>query len=75
MDHLFNLCHVFIMLCLFIGALWSTEGKWLTSWHLFVLFIVILLLSQLVGPILGQVWNLIVSIPDPCCLSYFKHAL
>ena len=23
--------------------------------------------------ILGQVWYLIVSIPDPCCLSYF-HA-
>ena len=21
--------------------------------------------------ILGQVWYLIVSIPDPCCLSYF----
>ena len=21
--------------------------------------------------ILGQVWHLIVSIPDPCCLSYF----
>ena len=23
--------------------------------------------------ILGQVWYLIVSIPDPCCLSYFDH--
>ena len=22
--------------------------------------------------IMGQVWNLIVSIPDPCCLSYFE---
>ena len=22
--------------------------------------------------ILGQVWFLVVSIPDPCCLSYFK---
>ena len=22
--------------------------------------------------ILGQVWYLIVSIPDPCCLSYFN---
>ena len=22
--------------------------------------------------ILGQVWYLIVSIPDPCCLSYFE---
>ena len=23
--------------------------------------------------ILGQVWYLIVSIPDPCCLSYFFY--
>ena len=23
--------------------------------------------------ILGQVWYLIVSIPGPCCLSYFKN--
>ena len=23
--------------------------------------------------ILGQVWYLIVSIPDPCCLSYFLY--
>ena len=23
--------------------------------------------------ILGQVWYLIVSIPDPCCLFYFHH--
>ena len=22
--------------------------------------------------ILGQVWYLIVSVPDPCCLSYFE---
>ena len=41
------------------------EGKGLTSW----LFIVILLLSHFC--ILGQVWYLIVSISDPCCLSYF----
>ena len=32
------------------------------------MFIVILLLSH---AILGQVWYLIVSIPDPWCLSYF----
>ena len=25
--------------------------------------------------ILGQVWYLIVSIPDPCCLSYFHHTV
>ena len=72
MDHLCYLCLVFAMLlCLFIAALWSPEGKGLTSWLLFVMFIVILLLSHLVQCILGQVWYLIVSIPDPCCLSYF----
>ena len=31
---------------LFIAALWSPEGKELTSWRLFVMFIVILLLAQ-----------------------------
>ena len=50
MDNLCYLCIVFAMLsCLFIAALWSTEGKELTSWFLFVLFIVILLLSRLVS--------------------------
>ena len=54
---------------LFIAALWSPEGKGLSSWPLFVMFIVILLLS-LWYPRTG-VWYLTVSIPDPCCLSYF----
>ena len=68
MDHLCYLCLVFVMLlCLFIATLWSPEGKGLTSWLLFVTFIVILLLSHL-----GQVWYLIVSIPDLFCLSYFN---
>ena len=66
MDHLCYLCVLFVMLSrLFIVALWSPEGKGLTYWLLFVMFIVILLLSHLVS------WDLIVSIPDPCCLSYF----
>ena len=60
-------CHV---LRLFIAALWSPAGKGLTSWLLFVMFIAILLLSMF--GILGQVWYLIVLIPDPCCLSYFN---
>ena len=48
-DHLCYLCLVFVMfLCLFIAALWSPEGKGLSSWLLFVVFIVILLLSLLV---------------------------
>ena len=63
-------CHAFALL---IAALWSPEGKGLTSWLLFVVFVVILLLSHLVS------WDRcdtctyqIVSIPGPCCLSYFK---
>ena len=50
MDHLCYLCLVFVMLMrLFIAALWSPKGKRLTSWLLFVIFIVILLLSHLVS--------------------------
>ena len=68
-DHLCYLCLVFVMLsCLFFATLWSPEGKGVTSWLLFVMFIVILLLSHF--DILGQVWYLIESISDSCCLSY-----
>ena len=50
MDHLCYLCLVFVMLLrLFIAALWSPGGKGLTSWLLFVMFNVILLLSHLVS--------------------------
>ena len=50
MNHLCYLCLVFVMLLrLFIAALWSPEGKRLTSWLLFVMSIVILLLSHLVS--------------------------
>ena len=49
-NQLCYLCLVFHMRsCLFIAALWSPEGKELTSWLLFVMFIVILLLSHLVS--------------------------
>ena len=48
MDHWCFLCLAFVMLsCLFIAALWSPEGKGMTSGLLFVMFIVILLLSHL----------------------------
>ena len=44
------ICFVFVMLShLLIVALWSPEGKGLTSWLLFVMFIEILLLSHLVS--------------------------
>ena len=50
MDNLCCLCLVVVMLLrLFIAALWSPDGKGLTSWLLFVMFIVILLLSHLVS--------------------------
>ena len=50
MDHMCYLCLVFVMLSrLFVAALWSSEGKGLTSWLLFMMFIVILLLSHLVS--------------------------
>ena len=66
MEHLCYLYLMFAMLSrLLIAALWSPEGKGLTSWLLFC--------DSLTFPfgILGQVWYLIVSILDPCCLSYF----
>ena len=70
MDHLCNLCLVFVMLsCLFIAALWSPAGKRLTSWFLFVMFNCVFV--TIPSGILGQVWYLIVSFPDLCHLSYF----
>ena len=62
-------CSVLCLLCLcarlFICDLWSPAGKGLTSWLSFVVSTVSLSLS------LGQVWYLIVSIPDLCTLTYF----
>ena len=51
MDHLcYLLCLVFVMLLrLLSAALWSPVGKWLVSWLLLVMFIVILFLSHLVS--------------------------
>ena len=51
MDHLCYFCLVFAMLSrLFIAALWSPEGKELTSWLLFIMCIVIyFLISHLVS--------------------------
>ena len=65
-------CSVLCLLCLcarlFIYALWSPAGKGLTSWVSFVVSAVSLLLSHWYP---GQVWYLIVSIPDLCTLTYF----
>ena len=67
MDHLCYFC--LVLLCfharLFVDALWSPAWKGLTSWLSFVI-------SYCNVGILGQVWCLIVSIPDLCSLSYFR---
>ena len=67
---MFLFCLVFAMFCarLFICALWSPAGKGLTSWLSFVVSSVSLSLSHWY---LGQVWYLIVSIPDLCTITYF----
>ena len=71
MDHLCYLCLVFAMLShLFIVALWSPAGRGLTSWLLFVMFNCVFVTFPC--GILGQVWYLIVPIPDLCHLSYFQ---
>ena len=70
MDHLCYFCIVFVMLSrLLIAALWSLVGKGLTS----LLSFVVLYCGIVTFPfgILGQVWYLIVSIPDLCPLSYY----
>ena len=70
MDHLCFLRLVFLMLLrLFIAALWSPDGKGLTSWLLLVMFIERFVTFPC--GILGEVWYLIVSFPDLCILSYF----
>ena len=67
---MFLFCLVFAMFCvhLFICALWSPAGKRLTSWLSFVVSTVNLHFP--IG-ILGQMWYLIVSIPDLCTITYF----
>ena len=74
MDHLCYLCLVFSMLSsLFITAFWSPAGTFLTSWLLFVTFNCVFVTFSCV--VMGQVWYLIVSIPDLCRLSYFNNPL
>ena len=55
---------------LFIAAVWSPAGKGLTSLLLFVMFNCVFVTFPC--GILGQVWYMIVSVPDPFRLSYFK---
>ena len=72
MHHLFYLCLVLVMLSrLFIAALWSPAGKGLTSWLSFVMSNCVFVTFPC--GFLGQVWYLIVLIPDLCHLSYFHY--
>ena len=72
MDHLCYLCLVFVMLLrLVIAALWSPVGKGLTSWLLFVTFNCIFITFLCAST--GQVWHLIVSIPDLYHLTFFDY--
>ena len=72
MDHLCNLCLVFVLIPrLFIAALLSPAGIGLTFWLSFVMFNCVFVTFQCGIP--GQVWYLIVLIPDLCHLSYFVN--
>ena len=70
MDHLCYFYIVFVMLSrLLIAALWSPAGKGLTSWLPFVVLNCVTVTFHF--GILGQVWYLIVSIPDLCPILTF----
>ena len=64
------LCLLCLCARLFIRAMWSPAGKGLISWLSFV--VSNCEFHFLIG-ILCQVWYLVVSIPDLCTLTYFKH--
>ena len=69
MDHSYDLCLVFGMLSRpFIAALWSPGRKGLTSWLSFVMFNCVFFTFPC--GILGQVWYLILLIPELCPLHY-----
>ena len=58
-----------MLLCLLIAVLWSPAGKGLTSRLLFVVLNCVVVTFPL--GTLGQIWYLIVSIPELCPLLYF----
>ena len=67
---LFLSCVCYAFARLLIDALWSPIEKGLTPWLSFVMSNCVFVTFQC--GILGQVWYLIVSIPDICPLSYFS---
>ena len=69
---LWIICDIYVCVCHAFVSIHCCQGKGLTSWLLFVMLIV-----SVTFPfgILGQVWYLIESIPDPCCLSVCSYIL
>ena len=74
MDHLCYFCIVFVMLSrLLIAALLSPAGKGMTFWLSFVVLNCVIVTFPF--GILGQVWYLVVSIPDRCpFLTFILYA-
>ena len=69
MNDLCYFCLAFVMLSrLFSAPLWSPGEKGLTTWLSFMMFNCVF--ATFPCGILGQVWYLIVSIPNLCHLSY-----
>ena len=64
------LCLLNLCVRLFMCALWSPAGKGLTSWLTFV--VSNCAFCHFPIGILGQMWDLIESIPDLCTLTYFR---
>ena len=71
MDHLCYLCFVFVMLSRPFIALWSPAEKSLTLWLSCVMFNCVFVTLPCGN--MGQMWYLIVSIPELCHLSYFYN--
>ena len=68
---MFRVCHAS---CLFIAALWSPAGMLGKTLPLGSLLCDVLLCFVTFScGVLGQVWCLIVSMPDLCLLSYFQN--
>ena len=64
------MCYAFVRVCLYV-PLWSPAGKRADLWAL-VCGVLLWVCFFPIG-ILGQVWYLIVSIPDLCTLTNFDY--
>ena len=71
-------CYLFLMFvfvvlsCLFLAALWSPAGKGLTIWP-FLCVVLSCVFVTFPYCVPGQVWYLIVSIPDLCLPLYIYY--